>query len=117
MHEADDYLEEIVEQWTEVHKKSMVTLLILVSLKQKSMWAKEIEQWCCEVSGWEITERGLHRTLKRMHNLGLIEYKEVDAPKTGIKRKVYSLTELGKAFLESINLAPLQYMKKIKFDQ
>ena len=71
--EEDELKYEIVFRWAEVHKKSLTSFLIMVSLGNRSMWSKEIEVWLVRVTGWEITERGLYRTMQRMTELGLIE--------------------------------------------
>ena len=43
-------------------------------------------------TGWHITERGLYRNLKRLQASGLLRSTDVDAPRTGAKRKELSLT-------------------------
>lgn len=110
IHEEDELKYEIVTRWAEVHKKSLTTLLIMVSLSKHSMWSKEIEEWLVRVTGWEITERGLYRTLQRMTELGLIEYERVNAPKTGADRKTYALSELGRKVAKDISADTLGYL-------
>ena len=53
-------------------------------------------------TGWRLTERGLYRTLRRLTSLGLLRVEEVAAPRTGAKRKDYSPTTLGIAYLARI---------------
>src|SRR5690625_7575268 len=53
-------------------------------------------------TGWNVTERGLYRTLKRLEDSQLLATSQVDAPRTGAKRKELSLTDLGVAFLAGI---------------
>lgn len=110
MQELEEYQTELINKWEELHKKSMVTLLILFALTESPMWSKELEQWLKKTSGWELNERSLHRTLKRMAKLGLIQYKEVDAPKTGASRKVYMISESGISFLNQIKSSSLSYL-------
>src|SRR5699024_7913763 len=53
-------------------------------------------------TGWNVTERGLYRTLHRLEDSQLLATSQVDAPRTGAKRKEHSLTDLGVAFLAGI---------------
>jgi PadR family transcriptional regulator, regulatory protein PadR len=110
IHQEDELKYEIVSRWAEVHKKSLTTLLIMVSLGSRSMWSKEIEAWLVTVTGWEVTERGLYRTLQRMSELGLIEYERVNAPKTGADRKSYTLSRLGRKVAKDIAADVLGYL-------
>lgn len=107
--EWEEFQAEVVDRFRELHKKSMVTVLIMLALTEHSMWAKELEKWCDDIAGWQISERGLHRTLKRMNGLGLIEYIENGAPRTGVKRKTYSLSEFGFSTLKAIKQSSLKY--------
>ncbi len=113
--ESEELLAEIIDRWTEVHKKSMVMLLLLLALTERPMWSKELEQWLLDIAGWDISERGLHRTLKRMNNLGLIEYIEIEAPRTGIKRKDYRVTDFGDKTLKEMRKSSLGYLRNDYF--
>ena len=115
MQEWEELGNEITERWNEVHKKSMITLLILLALTERPMWSKELEDWCADAAGWEISERGLHRTLKRMNGLGLTSYEENDAPRTGVKRKKYALTDFGASVLKDIKKSSLKYLYNDSF--
>lgn len=94
----------------------MVTVLILTALKNKPMWSKELETWLSRVAGWELNERSLHRSLKRMADLGLITYKELGVPKTGANRKVYEVTKLGLGFLQQVKSVSFQYINHLSFN-
>lgn len=115
MQESEEFQEELVYRWDEVHKKSMVTLLIMLALVERNMWSKELEEWLKRVADWELNERSLHRTLKRMAGLGLIRYEEVNAAKTGANRKVYMLTGGGRLFLKEIRHSSLSYLSSKDF--
>ena len=110
MSEIEELQAELVDKWDELHKKSMVSLLIMLALFESPMWSKELEEWLKNVAGWELNERSLHRTLKRMAALGLISFTEVDAPKTGASRKVFELSDLGVSFLELTKNSSLNYL-------
>jgi len=115
MNEVDELRYEIVNRWAEVHKKSLTTLLIMVCLGQQSMWSREIQEWLTSVTGWEVTQRGLHRSLQRMSDLGLIEYEGVTAARTGAERKSYKLTELGRSVAREIRTEALSYLNRSEF--
>nr|WP_231715243.1 PadR family transcriptional regulator [Arthrobacter gengyunqii] len=61
------------------------------------------------ITGWQITERSLYRTLKRLQDSGLLHSAEVDAPRTGAKRKEISLTGLGAQFLAGITASLVEF--------
>jgi PadR family transcriptional regulator PadR len=102
INEADELLDELVLQWVEMYKKSVVTVVILRKLRHTPLWAKKLEQSLVLETGWDMTERGLYRTLQRLTSLGLITYSEVDVPKTGAPRKNYMLTPFGEAYLSRV---------------
>jgi PadR family transcriptional regulator, regulatory protein PadR len=117
MNEVNELRLELVDRWAGVHKKSLTTLLIMVCLSRQSMWSKEILEWLTTVTGWEITQRGLHRSLQRMTELGLIEYEGVSAAKTGAERKSYSLTEFGRSVAREIRTEALSYLTRDEFTE
>ncbi|MEZ5380938.1 MAG: PadR family transcriptional regulator [Microthrixaceae bacterium] len=101
--ESDEWLDELVDTWTEMYKKSMVTLVLLRvigSAGQASVDA--IATTLKRTTGWSITERGLYRTLRRLASSGLLATAEVDVPRTGAKRKDFELTDLGSRYLARI---------------
>ncbi|MFT4186624.1 MAG: helix-turn-helix transcriptional regulator [Micrococcaceae bacterium] len=108
--EDEEYQQEVVKRWTETHKKSMTMFVILVGLSQKPMWSKELMEWIVDITNWTITERGLHRTLQRTAKLGLIDYENTTSPKSGAKRKVYKITEIGKDVTKAIKDESLIYL-------
>lgn len=101
--ESDEWLDELVETWTEMYKKSMVTLAIL-RLVAAAGWASvdEVGAAFGEATGWTITERGLYRTMRRLAAVGVLATVEVDVPRTGAKRKHFELTDFGKRYLKRI---------------
>ena len=115
MNEVSELRYELVSRWAEVHKKSLTTLLIMVCLSQQPMWSREILEWLTSVTGWELTQRGLHRSLKRMSELGLIEYERVTAARTGAERKRYKLTEFGRSVARGIRTEALSYLARKEF--
>ncbi len=77
-------------------------ILALVSEHQPVTIA-ELASKIGETTGWELTERGLYRTIKRLQDSDLLETDDVDAPRTGAKRKEISISPLGIGLLEGIS--------------
>lgn len=101
--ESEEWLDELVRNWTEVYKKSLTTLELLRAVAELAPApANVIGERITQTTGWRLTERGLYRTLRRLTSLGLLRLEEVAAPRTGAKRKDYSLTTLGTAYLARI---------------
>lgn len=101
--ESQEWVADRIESWVETYKKSMLTpvVLSLVAAHQPTGVA-QIADAITASTGWQITERGLYRTLKRLQDSGLLTSADVDAPRTGAKRKELSLTPLGAAFLAGV---------------
>lgn len=103
--ETEEWVAGRVESWVETYKKAMLTpvILQLVAIHQPATVA-EIADQVSLTTRWQITERGLYRTLKRLQDSGLLTSHDVNAPRTGAKRKELSLTALGAQLLSGINL-------------
>ena len=101
--ESDEWLDELVATWTEMYKKSMVTVVLLRTIGAvERASVDEIASGLGGSTGWSLTERGLYRTLRRLASSGLLHTVEVDVPRTGVKRKDFELTDLGKRYLTRI---------------
>jgi DNA-binding PadR family transcriptional regulator len=111
---SQEILEEYLNSWVETHKKSALLFIILTLIAQSSepLWAKELHNKITKATNWEITERGLYRSLQRMEKQGLLEYVKRNVPKTGADRKMYTITELGASLLGAIS-GEMEYFKKI----
>ncbi len=114
MNTADQELvDEQIYSWTEMHKKSAVSFLILSALKTKNMWSKELVKWVQSTAGWELTEHSLYRILRRMQKQGTIQQLHVESVAgTGAERKIYALTTEGKAILAGMK-QELSYLEKL----
>lgn len=103
MSEADEWLDELVTSWVEVHKKSATTLLLLrIVAVIGPAPATEIGGELNRRTGWAVTERGLYRTLKRMASNDLLDSQDVAVPRTGVARKDFTITAFGRRYLERI---------------
>lgn len=102
--EVDEWADELVRGWTEVYKKSMTTLILLRIVADHAPAPVTViaEQWL-DRTGWELTERGLYRTLRRLETNQVLRSTEVAVARTGVRRKDYELTELGREFLSGID--------------
>lgn len=101
--ESQEWVSNRIDSWVETYKKSMLTpvILTLVAAHQPATVAGIADQ-VSSTTGWQITERSLYRTLKRLQDSGLLTSTDVSAPRTGAKRKELSLTPLGSQFLTGI---------------
>lgn len=103
--ESDEWLDELVGTWTEMYKKSMVTLTILREVAAAGLASvDEVAVAFGQTTGWTITERGLYRTMRRLASSGVLATVEVDVPRTGAKRKNFELTDFGKRYLERLEV-------------
>lgn len=109
---SQELVDEQVYSWTEMHKKSAVSFLILSALKTKDMWSRDLEEWIRQKAGWDLSERSLYRILRRMEKQGSIHFKSESAARTGAERKVYTMTTEGKALLEAMR-NELSYLVKL----
>ena len=101
--ESEEWIDELVDRWTEVYKKSMTTLVLLRVVRDIGPAdASAIEPGVARATGWSLTERGVYRTIRRLASSGLLSTHELPAPRTGAKRKVYELTALGLRYLQRI---------------
>ncbi|MFT3945244.1 MAG: PadR family transcriptional regulator [Ancrocorticia sp.] len=102
--EEDEWLMHRINSWVETYKKSMLTPVILSLVSQhQPVTVAELAGKISETTGWELTERGLYRTIKRLQDSGLLTTDDVDAPRTGAKRKEISISALGIGLLEGIS--------------
>ena len=101
--EEQEWLDHRVDSWVETYKKSMLTpvALSLVAEHQPAE-ISTIAEAVTAATGWQITERGLYRTIKRLQDSDLLQSTAVAAPRTGAKRKMLSLTPLGASYLDGI---------------
>jgi len=109
---SQELVDELAYSWLEMHKKSALTYLVLTAISEHELWAKDLEAWIDEKSGWSIHERALYRILQRLEIQGVIVHKAEAAQRTGANRKVYTVTSEGKALLASIK-SELEYLKAV----
>ena len=110
MNSSQELVDELAYSWLEMHKKSALTHLVLKALSEHELWSKDLEAWLNQKTGWDIHERALYRILQRLEKQGVIVHTAVSAERTGAERKVYTITDEGKALLAMIK-RELVYLK------
>lgn len=100
-----EYENAILDQWLGIYKRSATTRILLEAVAHAPSHSGEIHEFISkQIDGkWSINEKSMYRTLRRLKKLELVDYEEQQTPKTGLKKKVYSITESGAAVLERIN--------------
>ncbi|MDN6330480.1 MAG: PadR family transcriptional regulator [Brachybacterium sp.] len=101
--EDAEWAEELARSWVEVYKKSATTLALLRIIRRHGpLAAAGISPRFTETTGWTLTDRGLYRTLRRLADSGVLTSAKVEVARTGAKRQDFSLTPVGRAYLERI---------------
>lgn len=101
--EDAEWAEELARSWVEVYKKSATTLALLRIIRETGpIAAAGIAPRFVEATGWTLTDRGLYRTLRRLAESGVLDSEKVEVARTGAKRQDFSLTAVGRAYLERI---------------
>lgn len=102
MNDTRIYTQKLLEGWEDVHKKSQLTLWILLSLKASSKHMAEIKEWIVCTTKDTITadDKSMYRALRRLHEAEVITYRQVPG-NSGPDRKAYALTDIGTAMLHN----------------
>ncbi len=107
--EEQEWVQARVESWVETYKKSMLTPVVLRAVADSQpVTVAGVAAAVAAATGWQITERSLYRTLKRLQDTGFLRSAEADVPRTGAKRKEISLTGLGSQFLAGITASLIE---------
>ncbi|WAP50762.1 helix-turn-helix transcriptional regulator [Arthrobacter sp. ATA002] len=101
--EEQEWVEARIESWVETYKKSMLTPVILSAVAAREpATVAAVAANVAAATGWTVTERSLYRSLKRLQDTGFLLSREVDAARTGAKRKELTLTRAGAQFLAGV---------------
>ncbi len=95
-----NYKSNLLEKWEEVYKKGLLTFWVLLSLKDKSLYAHEIQEFIKTITNHTISceDQSLYRSLRKYYDLEIVDY-ELREGNKGPKRKYYFLTDIGKELL------------------
>ncbi|WP_289020190.1 helix-turn-helix transcriptional regulator [uncultured Ornithinimicrobium sp.] len=107
--ENEEWVTSRIESWVETYKKAMLTPVILrLVATHQPVTVAALTNFLVAATGWQVTERGLYRTVKRLQDAGFLNGENIDAPRTGAKRKELTLSPLGGQFLAGIDTNLIQ---------
>ena len=112
------YEEQLLDAWEEVFKKGQLTLWILLALKDGPKHMAEIKQFIEKATDGSMTadDQSMYRALRRYHDAEMVGFTG-EPGRNGPDRKVYRLTAIGHAVLESFvqrNILNVFYKPHIK---
>lgn len=101
--EEEELLDELVRAWVEVYKKSATTLVLLRFIADDGpVDTSTIADALARRTRWDLAERALYRSLRRLSGLGLLTVHERPGHRTGAQRHVYEISGRGSAYLQRI---------------
>ena len=114
----DDYERKLLTAWEEVHKKSQLTLWLLLALKTGPKHMAAIKAFVYDYSQQTISadDKSLYRALRRLQDGELLDASHV-ASGNGPDHKVYQLTEVGHRVLQSFvqrNIIDVIYSPRVQ---
>ena len=104
---------DFIDNWHSQLRKGLLPLFALYILEQKARYGYELVQEIKSVFRIEVAEGTLYPLLIRLMNDGLLTHKWVEQS-SGIPRKYYSVTSLGKKTLKEMKASLSQFVSKIK---
>jgi DNA-binding PadR family transcriptional regulator len=110
----------LLQGWEEVHKKSQLSLWILITIYRGRGLVSDIQTDIRSHAGLEVADQSLYRSLRRLESAQLI-ISSTEVNPDGPDRKLYRITETGNrvlaAFIERNILSVFQtqeYQKLFK---
>lgn len=104
--EEEELLHELVRAWVEMYKKSATTLVLLRLIADDGpVDTSTVADALTRRTGWELTERALYRSLRRLSGLGLLTVRGRAGHRTGAQRHVYEISRRGSTYLQRIEAA------------
>ena len=94
-------VENTLKLWNKEYKKGFFSYIILLLLKDNSLYGMEINNKLLEITGGKVSfqESGTYHILKKLRENGFIKGKWKKSMK-GPKRKYYTITESGDQLLK-----------------
>ena len=113
-----NYLATLLEGWEDVHKKSQLTLWILLALKADGKHMAAIKEWITGMTGGTISadDKSMYRALRRLHEAEIISFRQ-EPGNGGPDRKVYGLTDIGAQLLQTFlqrNIIDVLYKSAVR---
>lgn len=95
------YEQRLLAGWEDVHKKSQLTLWILLSLKDGPKHMADMKAFIYAMTNQLITadDKSMYRALRRYYDADMVTFHEVPS-ENGPDRKIYELTKTGQAVLD-----------------
>ena len=93
--------QKLLDAWEEVYKRGLLTLWILLAVREKPRHAADITNFITLASNGtlSIEEQSMYRSLRRFAESGMLTFKEGQSIR-GPDRKIYELTATGHKVLE-----------------
>ena len=92
---------EFIDKWQSQVKKGTLSFVVLLVLKENELYGYELIEEIKTLTNIEIAEGTLYPLMNRLKTDKILESKWIEQ-ETGIPRKYYYLTELGKSTLEEM---------------
>lgn len=92
---------DFIDKWQSQVKKGTLSFIVLLVLKEKELYGYELIEKIKKLTNIEIAEGTLYPLMNRLKTDNLLEARWVEQ-ETGIPRKYYYLTKLGKETLDEM---------------
>lgn len=117
--DLDEFEQALVDQWSEIHKRSALVHLLMVALADGPKWSGDLATFIDDKTGgeWSVDERSLYRALRRLERSEVIEHIKEAVPGTGAKRKVFAITASGQRVLDEYEQTTLAYLTHLVGDR
>jgi PadR family transcriptional regulator, regulatory protein PadR len=104
---------EFLKNWDTQLKKGLLPFFVLQALHRKECYGYELIQTLKDSLGIEVTESTIYPLLIRLMKEDLLVHKWVEQP-SGIPRKYYFITDLGKSNVAEMQKSIVDIIDKIQ---
>lgn len=104
---------DFIDKWQSQVKKGTLSFIVLLVLRENERYGYELIEEIKKVTKIEIAEGTLYPLMNRLKTDGLLGSKWIEQ-ETGIPRKYYFLTEIGKQTLEEMKSQWIDLQNVIK---
>lgn len=97
----NESLENLLYDWNETYKKSLLSFWILLSLSEGAKYPAEIATFLSKYGNGnlDVKEQSLYRALRRFKAMQIVDVDERPSPQGGPNRKYFALSPTGSALL------------------